>query len=140
VTEDGAARREGRRAEARRRAEELGERIAALAQRRVELDAQINEMRGSGVEQLQVARANVDRARQAAVVAAELAATALESSAAVHDRAASLHAQLAEGGQGDSEEYLLRAAEHRRAASDDREAAKDRRAEANRRRHPPTPP
>jgi hypothetical protein len=140
VTEDGAARREGRRAEARRRAEELGERIAALAQRRVELDAQINEMRGSGVEQLQVARANVDRARQAAVVAAELAATALESSAAVHDRAASLHEQLAEGGQGDSEEYLLRAAEHRRAASDDREAAKDRRAEANRRRHPPTPP
>ena len=129
VTEDGVARRERRRAEARQRAKELSERIAELAKRRGEIDVEISEIRGSGVEQVRVARENIDRARQAAVVAAELAATAAECSADVRDRAASLLEQLAEDAHGDPDEHLFRAAEHRRAARDDREVAKNLRAE-----------
>jgi hypothetical protein len=140
VTEDEAARRERRRADARQRAEELGRRIAELAKRRGETGVQFGEIRGSGVEQVRVARENSDRARRAAVVAAELAAAASQSSADVHDRAASLYAQLAEGDPGERERHLRRAAEHHRAAGDDREAAKDRRVEAERRRHPTAPP
>ena len=101
VTEDGAARRERRRAAARQRAEELGERIAGLAKRRGEMGARLSATRGSGAEQVQAAWQNVDRARRSAVVAAELAATAAESSADVHERAASPQDQLAEGNHGD---------------------------------------
>jgi hypothetical protein len=140
VTEDGAARRERRRAEARQRTKELGERIAHLAKRRGEINTQITEIRGSGVEQVRVARENIDGARQAAAAAAELAATAAESSADVHDRAASLHEQLVADAHGDPQEHLRRAAEHRSAAVGDREAAKNYRAEAIRRRHPTDPP
>jgi hypothetical protein len=140
VVEDGAARRERRRAEARQRAEELGELIAELAKRRREIGTQLSEVRSSGVEQVRFASENIDRARRAAAVAAELAATAADSSAKVHDRAASLHERLAADAHGDLEEHLRRAAEHRRAAGEDREAAQEHRAEAVRRRDSAGPP
>ena len=140
MTEEVVGRSERARTHAYDRVQELDERIVELARRRREIEAQIIEGRGSGVEQLRIAHANVDRARLAAGAAAERAAVAEESSAAVHDRAAALHENLADAGVGDADEHRRRADEHRRAARHDREVAQQERAEADRRRHPTVSP
>jgi hypothetical protein len=51
VTEDGTARRERRRGEARQRVDALGRRIAELAKRRREIGTQLGEVRASGVRE-----------------------------------------------------------------------------------------
>jgi hypothetical protein len=135
----GRAQAQLRTRQAQERTRQAQERIDQLAQRRRELAAQIGDARGSGVEQVRVARDNLDRARQAAEEAADLAADALESSALTHDRAALLYEQIAGAGLDDPADQRRRAAEHHRAASDDRALAKDARAEASRHREADPP-
>jgi predicted DNA-binding protein len=122
VGEDAADRSERRLASGRLRAE-LQERIDELARRRKETDAYIGEARGSGAEQVRIAREILQRARRAAGVAAEQAAVAHEAAAHAHERAAALHERIADLGGGDRDDHLRRAADHRRAACKDREAA-----------------
>jgi len=129
VDEDRVSRIERRRALVRQRVRELQERIDALARRRSDLDIHIAEALGSGTEQLRVAREDLERARQRARIAAELAADARRISARTHERVAWLQEQIANTGRGDFAEHARRAVEHDRAAEADLGAIKDAAAE-----------
>ena len=136
MDEDATARNERLRLRALHRVKEIHERVDELERQRWTVDANIAEARGSGTEQVRLARENLERARQAADEAAALAVDAYEAAAYVHDLAAALHDRLAALGAPDSEDRERRAAEHRRAAGLDRDAAAAKRADHDHRAEP----
>jgi len=106
---------------ARQRAKSAGARAAELATRPQEVvNKQIGHQTGSTTEQARQAAQKLQTARTHATIAAVRAASARQSSARAHDRAATLHDQLANAGHGDVDQHRKRATEHRRAAEADR--------------------
>lgn len=109
---------------------ELEERIRDLHERNAQLltalSAAAHEQRAVGSTPEQVARAEqlARAANQRALEASQRAAMMRLHAASAHDRAARLHALLADAGQApDAEEHREKAALHQRLAGEDRATA-----------------
>jgi hypothetical protein len=113
-----------------RRSVELGARIRDLHERNAQLSAgfgppDLEERRavGSTADHVSKAQAAARMATMRALEAIQRTAMMRLHAASAHDRAAQLHAMLAEANSGDVPEHRERAATHRQLAREDRAAA-----------------
>jgi hypothetical protein len=118
----------GRESQAQQRRTQLGERIRELHARNEEITTSLVRARQACQPQPgSSSPAQVKRAEEFAMLAAQRAAEATRRAAGMHlhaaeahDRAAELHEQLAAARTGDNAHHQARAVQHRRQAAQDR--------------------